>query len=214
MRDVRVADSISVSESAFVSKANASGDKVGLVVSRGGVDPRVASSDLGADGRLVSRVEGRASDKKDAELRTAQLFVQRLNVLGGQWGEPSAPADGAPEEGVDALARDQAGNTLKIQVTTPETRAWAATATQPGAWTDEGGLDETVEAVRGAIERKHLKAHPDIHLVLDATDSTRFALTQVVQTFREGHGAWARGRFAEVWIAGPVVDAVARLDTP
>ncbi len=39
----------------------------------------------------------------------------------------------------------------------------------------EGGVDEAVQSVRDAIQRKHLKAHPDIHLVLDATDSTRFA---------------------------------------
>jgi hypothetical protein len=59
-----------------------------------------------------------------------------------------------------------------------------------------------------AIQRKHLKAHSDIHLALDATDSTRFAITAVVREFRNLHGTWARGRLAEIWIVGPVVESV------
>ncbi len=51
-----------------------------------------------------------------------------------------------------------------------------------------------------------------IHLVLDATDSPRFALTAVVTEFRKQYGTSARGRFAQVWIVGPVVDSVERLD--
>jgi hypothetical protein len=205
-------DGMSVSESAFISKANPAGETVGFVVSRDGDDPRVAASDLGEDGRLLSRVEGRASNKKASELRTAQLFVQRLNAIGARWGEVSPPSDELPEEGVDAIARDSDGQVLKIQVTTPETRAWRHQAKQTEPWSVDEEIQAAVEALHDAIHRKHLKAHPDTHLVLDATDSPRFALTSVVRAFRERYGAWARGRFAEVWIVGPVVDSVERLD--
>lgn len=211
-RSVEINEGISVTESAFVSKANLDGETVGFVVSRSGDDPRVAASDLDEDGRLVSRVERRASNKGASELRTAQLFVRRLNTMGAQWGEASAPADGSPEEGVDAIARDAAGHELKIQVTTPETRAWALLAKRPEPWTADGDVEEAVQAMHDAIHRKHLKAHPDIHLALDATDSPRFALTAVVQAFRERYGPWARGRFAGVWTVGPVVESVERLD--
>jgi len=60
-------------------------------------------------------VEGRASNKKASGLCTAQLFVQRLKTLGAQWRDASALADGSPEEGVDAVASDVAGNKLKVQ---------------------------------------------------------------------------------------------------
>jgi hypothetical protein len=162
---VELSDSISVTESAFVSKANSAGETVGFAVSRGGTDPRVASSDLDEDGCIVSKIEGRASNKKKSELRTAQLLVQKLNSMGQEWKEPSLPPEGTPEEGVDAIASDIFGHTLKIQVTTPETHAWAALGAQPGPWTSGAEVAEAVQAVFEAVKRKHLKAHPDIHLV-------------------------------------------------
>jgi hypothetical protein len=98
-RFVELSDSISVTESFYISKANSAGETVGLVVSRGGTDPRTSSSDLREDGRLVSRIEGRASEKKSSELRTAQLLVQKLNAMGAQWEEPSLPPRGLGRRG-------------------------------------------------------------------------------------------------------------------
>lgn len=211
-RHVELNDGISVTESAFVSKATDDGETVGFVVSRGGDDPRAASTDLNDQGRLVSTNEGMASDKKKSELRTAQLFVQHLNSAGQQWSDVTAPPDGLPEEGVDAIAAGINGRMLKIQVTTPETAAWRQLARRTDPWRSEEEVRAAVDAVNAAIQRKHLKAHPDIHLVLDATDSPRFALTAVVTEFRKQYGTSARGRFAQVWIVGPVVDSVERLD--
>jgi hypothetical protein len=53
--------------------------------------------------------------------------------------------------------------------------------------------DALIEAMHDAIQREHLKAHPDIVLVLDATDSVGFAVATVVEAFRTRYGAWAKG---------------------
>jgi len=50
-------------------------------------------------------------------------------------------------------------------------------------------------------------------LALDATDSPRAALRSVVEMFREQYGEWTAGvGFQEVWVVGPVIDLVNRLD--
>jgi hypothetical protein len=207
-----VNDDVQVIESAFVNKMDDEGRTVGLVASRGDPDGRFSEADLDQSGRVVSRTGGRPSPKALSELRVANLFVQRLNQLGAQWEQPTPLLPEAPEEGVDCIAVGPGGALLKIQVTTPEVVAWKHLAQSSEPWLTDDEVHHVAEAMWTAIEKKHLKAHPDIYLVLDATDSVRFALSLVVERFRSAYGDRARGRFAEVWIAGPVAEAVMRLD--
>ena len=75
---------------------------------------------------------------------------------------------------------------------------------------DEAGA---VDAIRRAIAAKATRADSTITLVLDATDSPRYAFTAVVGAFRAGHGAWAkRVGFRAIYVVGPVEGAVNRLD--
>ena len=184
----------------------------GLRSSRG--DSRVSRADSTASGQASDEIRGRPSGKRDSELRAAQLLVERLNADGGHWGTPTTWPANAPEQGVDCIALDGHGDELKIQVTTPETEAWRLLGAEggPASVARTVTTDDLVKALHDAIQRKHLKAYPDIILVLDATDSVGFALATVVDAFRARYGAWAKGNFASVWLAGPVVDTVSRLD--
>jgi hypothetical protein len=178
---------------------------------RGGEDRRVADADLDASGELRDRVEGRASPKGVSEVRAAWILAQHLNSLGASWQQPTAPI--GREEGVDAVSRDRQ-QTLKVQVTTAEDEAWTELASRAEHSRRETSIAGAVAAIKRAIERKTKFAGIDeIVLAVDATDSTRYALEGVVNTFRAHHGAWAKTiGYQSIWVVGPDPSLVNRLD--
>jgi len=180
-------------------------------VSRAGDDPRVSGADVQPSGALSDHIEGRASPKVASELRAAQILAEHLNELGANWGQVSAPE--GPEEGVDAVATSEQ-QTLRVQVTTPERDAWSALAKTPTLKRTDPGVDDAVDSIKEAIERKTLFAdRGEIVLALDATDSPRYALETVVEAFREQHSTWATGvGYAAIWLVGPVPNLVHRVD--
>jgi hypothetical protein len=144
------------------------------------------------EGEITDRIEGRASDKDQIELRVARNLITRLNDLGACWQPPELLRVGHREErGVDCTARDDVGNELLIQVTTTDPEVWARPARDP--FIVRGGVANAtvVEAIRAAIEHKATRAAPDILLALDATDSPRAAFRSVGESFRGQHGEWA-----------------------
>jgi hypothetical protein len=207
--NVEINDDIHVTESAVVKGSGDDGSEL-VRISRGGIDGRQASADLAADGNLDDEIHGHAPHKEASELRAAAALVTRLNEEGGQWSTPKQWE--GPEEGVDCMAEGPNRELLRIQVTTPERKAWKQLASQSSIIRQEQVAD-AVQAMKVAIESKVLKAHPDTVLVLDATDSARYALDAVVAEFSARYGTWAAGvDFAAVWIAGPTTDMVHRLD--
>jgi hypothetical protein len=188
-----------------------SGSGESIRVSRDGDDPRVSGADVEPDGALSDHIEGRASPKVASELRAAQILAEHLNELGASWGQVSAPA--GPEEGVDAVATSEQ-QTLRVQVTTPERDAWSMLAKTPTLKRTDPDVDDAVDSIKEAIERKTLFAdRGEIVLALDATDSTRYALETVVDAFRKLHGTWATGiGYAAIWLVGPVASLVHRVD--
>jgi hypothetical protein len=78
---------------------------------------------------------------------------------------------------VDCTALGPDGKVLKIQVTTAETEAWRVLArSSQTSFEGSQAVADVVQAMRDAIERKHLKGHPDIDLLIDATDSPAFVI--------------------------------------
>lgn len=179
-------------------------------IGRGGPDGRAAVADYVPGGPVTDRVDGTGPRKIQSELRTATLLVDRLNLDGAAWHAPELELAGARQErGVDCVARDDAGATLLIQVTTTERELWGQLGRDPQA-VRQAELDQVVAAVRAAIEHKVTRAAGNIVLALDATDSPRAAL--VADAFRKQHGEWAAGvGFASIWLVGPVTAVVQRL---
>ena len=182
-------------------------------IARGEPDARAAAADLAADGGVIDRIEHRASKKEVSELRAARILVEHLNQRGGDWQPPEMRA--GSEDGVDCVARSRDGNMLvRVQVTTPERDAWSQVARGTQFDRDDPNVANAVEAMRTAVEHKIGFAGKDsIILALDATDSPRYALRGVADTFRAKYGTWTRtAGYAGVWVVGPVGDTVYRLD--
>jgi hypothetical protein len=96
-------------------------------------------------------------------------------------------------------------------VTTTEREVWQRTRENLHERSAE--IHEVVEAIHDAIQAKSKQADPEIMLALDATDSPRAAVRPVVNAFRTQYGAWAAGvGFQEIWVVGPVIALVTRLD--
>jgi hypothetical protein len=188
-----------------------SGEESAVRIGRGGSDPRSSGADLEDAGGVSAHISGKPSPKQSSETRTAALLLQRLNEDGGSWGPPEEPP--GPEIGVDRIARDTAGRTIQIQVTTPETKAWAVLAHDPEYKHESPDLSVAVAALRAAIAGKELKSPRGVVLALDATDSGGFALADVVSAFRKKHGIEVAGiGFDAIWLVGPVIEMVRRLD--
>jgi hypothetical protein len=200
-----------ITESFFVDGQGENGS-AHIGVDRAGVDRRVASADVSAAGRVTDRIEGRAPTRDHSELRAAQGLVERLNQDGASWQSPElVHAHAHTERGVDCIARNSSGQALQIQVTTTEREVWQRTRENLHERAAE--IHEVVEAIHDAIQAKSKQADPKIMLALDATDSPRAAVRPVVNAFRTQYGAWAAGvGFQEIWVVGPVVALVTRLD--
>jgi hypothetical protein len=210
MRNVADSDSATLNDDDVIVQKRGLAGSEGVRVERGGDDPRSASADIDEAGVVNDTIAGRASPKELSELRAAQTLVQRLDANGEKW--QAAQMRTGHEDGVDCIALGDDGDKLQMQMTTPERSAWAALARSANFDRNED-VDRSVEAVRAAMAHKKSRAHPSIVLVIDATDSPRYALRSVAERFRQtyAHEANACG-FAAVWLVGPVAEMVYRLD--
>jgi len=177
---------------------------------------RNAGATSSAGGAVDYWIAGRHAGKEPVELKAAASLVDKLNQLGGRWASPTViTADARSERGVDCEAQpaDGSGASLQIQVTTPQCEAWTVLARQPEPFEKSTTIDVMVESLRRAIEAKRLKSDPEILLVLAAYDSPAHALRSVADAFVDQLGDWAGAvGFCEVWLAGPTVELVHRLD--
>jgi len=214
LRNVFDKDHGSGTESAFVDGSSIDGSEA-IRIDRGGTDARSAAADRYADGQLHDRIRGRASAKGAIELRAATLFIERLNRAGGNWNLPIlVNADAKHEAGIDATAGTNDGDILSMQVTTVEREAWAQLAHVPEVARLSGKTSRAVEALRCSIaDKSNIDGRDKIVLLIDASDSPAASLRSVVADFRREFGAWAQQQgYAAIWVTGPVIDLVNRLD--
>jgi hypothetical protein len=183
-------------------------------VERGGDDARSAAADLDPDGSVRDRIVGRASSKADVERRAATRFVEYLKRDGAQWHAPVVVGANARDEaGVDCRAENDAGEVLKMQVTSAEREAWRCLDHALEIERQCDDIEPVVDALRDAVAAKRLDGRGEITLLIDATDSPRASMRGVVEEFRRRYGLWAREQgWQAIWLVGPVVEFVSRLD--
>jgi hypothetical protein len=193
-------------------KRDSSGSPEGEAVRVSELGERVAAVDFAPDGSVPSQVAGPAPRGEEGSVETAQLLVHRLRQSGEAWDDPVK----VHRQDVDceAWSGDQV---LRIQVTrVASTRFWRNLG-RVGRVTEQGtadqAADELVNAIAAKARRLPAVQRATLVLALDARDTPAFALRGVVSRFRQRHGhhAVVLG-FRGVWVIGPTVDLIARLD--
>lgn len=184
----------------------------------GGTDGRTTATDLDeGTGKLAYSIAGTPLQGEEGSLQAAGLVVRALNQLGARWGPPVdvSKAPGRLVDDVDAVATSGEAR-LKFQVTRADPTIWGPLA-RTGKVAREATPDELAEALVDAIRHKSdvlaRDQRRDLVLVLDSADTPAFAFSRTVDAFRRTQGIWAKGLgFQGIWIAGPTLELVARLD--
>jgi hypothetical protein len=165
-------------------------------------------------GREVHRQDfhGRPAQNEEDVLQVCRSLRAALRREGEVWGRFSVPP--APADDVDAVAEDEAGAVLRVQVTRVERAAWGALA-HSGQTTLERNAEELVTNIRAAVESKLRYSPPqrrELLLALDAIRSPAYVHDTVVTALLATHGAWAAGLgYRAIWLVGPTADLTRRL---
>jgi hypothetical protein len=127
-----------------------------------------------------------------------------------------------PTDDVDAIATNDAGEVLQVQVTQVERAAWKLLALDRPA-SLQRTLDELVAAIRAAVDAKgdpsprRRKGIPRAQrkrllLALDAIRSPGYVHQPVVAAFLDQHREWAAGLgFRAIWLVGPTAELTRRV---
>jgi hypothetical protein len=163
-----------------------------------------SSSNMGSDIHQ-QQFEGDPAQGEDEVLQVCRSLRGALRSRGETWGRFERKP--GPTDDVDAISRDTAGNTLRVQVTRVERRAWKTLAQQDKAEAARRPED-LADDIRVAIEdksRKHNDAQrADLLLALDALRSPAHTHQKVVDYFIANHRVWAASlRYREIWLVGP-----------
>jgi hypothetical protein len=193
-------------------KRDSSGSPEGEAVRVSGPGDRVAAADFDPGGSVPYDIAGPAPQGEEGSLEAAQLLIDRLRQFGENWDDPVK----VNNQDVDCEAWS-AERVLPMQVTrVPRTRVWEKLGRVGKASeqaTAEQAADELMNAMAAKARRLPGVQKATLVLVLDARDTPAFALQGVVSKFHQRYGrqAVALG-FRGVWVVGPTVDLVARLD--
>jgi hypothetical protein len=132
-------------------------------------------------------------------------LVFHLNESGATWSKPERP-DGH-EIGVDFISRGS-GGTLAIQVTrVPRDQAQWQSLRRDGHVANAVDIAEAALDLINAIRHKGRKSRPkgnaDVTLVLDASTSLVYTLSNTLEEFvREYHEEAKTFGFASIWLVG------------
>jgi hypothetical protein len=177
---------------------------------------------VGSEGFLSSSVAGGEDHRQDFHGRPAWNEEDVLQVCrslraalrreGEVWGRFSLPP--GPANDVDAVAEDESGTVLRVQVTRVERAAWATLA-QSGQATLQRNAEELVTNIRAAVESKLRYPPPqrrELLLALDAIRSPAYVHDAVLAAFLAAHGPWVAGLgYRAIWLVGPTADLTRRL---
>lgn len=159
-------------------------------------------------------IVGRSRQNEQGVLRVCNLLVEKIRADGRQPGIASVPS--GAERGIDCEIPTKAG-VLQVQVTRPATpKVWQALA-MLGRSSRTLSADEAVADLLQALNKKARKFSRNDRrstvLAIDATETVVHSMRAVVDKIRELHqpGITQVG-FAEVWVIGPHVEQVHRLD--
>ncbi|KAF0106364.1 MAG: hypothetical protein FD146_2630 [Anaerolineaceae bacterium] len=209
-REITGGGTLSMSGTLIVVGKNAEGDIEGIRVAD---DHKSSSSvDFDASGNQTYSIRGKSSQNEDGTLETCQLLVQHLNQLGAHWNNCTKIENDEP---IDCRAYDTS-DVLEMQVVRISNEAVRQNLGQTGVANTEINLDAAVENLRCAIRHKEkypLDVRSKIVLVINALDTPGHAVYKVAETFRSKYGKdVAALGFKAIWVVGPIVDLVVRLD--
>lgn len=193
-------------------KQDATGSPEGEAVRVSGPGERVAAADFGMNESVPYGIAGPTPRGEEGACETAQLLVERLRQGGETWDDPVEVDD----QDVDCWARS-GDRVLSIQVTRVlGVRFWRSLGREGKASEDrtaDQAVDELMAAIAAKARRLPSVQRAVLVLALDARDTPAFALRGVVSRFHERHGQKVTTLgFRGVWVVGPTVDLVARLD--
>jgi hypothetical protein len=154
---------------------------------------------------------GRPAQNEEDVLQVCRSLRAALRREGEVWGPFSVPP--APADDVDAVAENDAGAVLRVQVTRVERAAWGTLA-QSGQTTLQRNVEELVSNIRAAAESKLYSPaqRRKLLLALDAIRSPAYVHDAVVAAFLATHGAGAAGLgYQAIWLVGPTADLSRRL---
>lgn len=187
------------------------GDHIGEAVRVSGPGERAASGDVLCAASATQDISGPAPHGEEGRLDSANLLVQKLRELGQDWKHPYV-VDVAD---IDCRA-DGDGGFLDMQVVRADTSDTWKTLSRTGRASKAASPNELADALL-EVARKKARLPPaqlgNLVLVIDARDTPVFAMGAIVESFRQRHldGATRLG-FRAVWVVGPTVELVARLD--
>ncbi len=187
------------------------GGAAGEAVRISGPGERSASADVSSLATAGYQIAGPSPRGEEGRLETAQLLVQKLGELGEAWGDPEEIDD----QDVDCRAHGDQGM-LNVQVTrVSHGDLWkalhlAGTAAEQSS--PDGLADHLLQVARAKALLPAVQLG-SLVLAIDARDTPVFAMAGVVNSFRDRHReAAARLGFSSVWVVGPTLQLVARLD--
>lgn len=164
------------------------------------------SSSGAGGGERRQEFQGRPAQGEEDVLQVCRSLRGALALHGERWGPFSrAPS---PHDDMDAVARNDAGAELRVQVTQVEERAVWGTAARAGQVTSQRSVTELVANIRAAVEEKARDHTPaqrrKLVLALDAIRSPAHVHEPVPATFLADHGQWAASLgYQVIWLVGP-----------
>ena len=175
---------------------------------------RSVAGDIAQTGKLTLSLKANPRPGEMGNPEVCRILVARLNRDGAQWGNCDCQAN----QDVDCRTSDANGNVLKMQITRAvgDGNIWREIG-KAGKATRNQTANEAVKELRMAIDKKRIKLPPaqreDLVLALDAIETPTHGMAQVVHSFRNRHGAWARELgFKAIWVVGPNETLAFRLD--
>ena len=172
------------------------------------------SSSGAGGGERRQDFQGRPAQGEEDVLQVCRSLRGSLALHGERWG-PFFPAP-SPHDDADAVARNDAGAELRVQVTQVEERVVWGKVARAGQVTSQRSVRELVANIRAAVKSKtdqHVPAQRGkLLLALDAIRSPGHVHEPVPTRFLADHGPWAASLgYQAIWLVGPTAELTRRL---
>ena len=189
------------------------GGQVGEAVRVAGPGERDARGDVLSDTSATQEISGPVPHGEEGARETCVLLVAKLRELGEIWDQPTEIEN--RDSDVDCRSEGP-GGILDIQVVRAANSETWKTLHRAGRASLIKSPGEFADALLEVIRKKaRLPAAQlgNLVLAIDARDTPTFAMAGIIDSFRKRHLDHAgRFGFKAVWVVGPVIDLVARLD--
>ncbi len=175
---------------------------------------RSSAADVDDKGNIQTSIKGPSPRGEEGALNACALLIERLNLEGSNWSKPSRPVGN--DRGIDCESAD-GEKKLQIQVTRLNDSAmWAALA-RDGSVKRPNTIDSAADDLRRAISHKEdipSSIRSEVTLAIDAIDTSAHIVQTVAEQFKKKYGSDVGSLgFHSIWVVGPVVRLVFRLDT-